>query len=389
MTVEQAPTATNPVEVESLIDSSEQFEMLKNPYDRMEYVHLTDELIRRLEGTDKEQKPDFVIYMDKSARPVSWMVRELWDDLAREPGTNFEDNIVPERPKSLFLNIDSKHLFKREDIPGLRSLFTTEIAEDLEGIEDKETFFDGKRILVVDEIGVSHATRVKATAYLEMAFPEATVDSFTWMDQGPQTQYGGQGMWPAFNKERFELVTTGNPATAHKLQNNLRWYQDRSNLKGLTLEEKRKYDDGRGIIDKDAATEEELANLDRPRTKLGKEWLSAVPKTKQPLSKQIMKEIKLLGQELRSGVLPYWPSEERTDAVERIAQTNNDIDPKSFREFTEWFKDTWWVNWNAAMQIMEDNKPRHESYVRMKARTEKVASFAIRHGLYAKKTKVN
>lgn len=49
-----------------------------------------------------QPKPDAVLWLDKSARPVSWLVRELWDQLA----TKNEDGSVPEIPKSVFLNID-------------------------------------------------------------------------------------------------------------------------------------------------------------------------------------------------------------------------------------------------------------------------------------------
>src|SRR5579872_2790917 len=74
-----------------------------------EYASLTDGLIGRLDGTipirgadvikvtpegiRKEKQnlpsPSSVIYLDKSARPVRWLVDGLWDVLAREPGTNY------------------------------------------------------------------------------------------------------------------------------------------------------------------------------------------------------------------------------------------------------------------------------------------------------------
>lgn len=380
MTAEHTPA--EPYNKLDLLESSDDFEVIASPYDRMEYVHLTDELIRRLEGTDDHPKPDYVIYLDKSARPVSWLVRELWDDLARELGTKFEDRVIPERPKSLFLNIDSKHHFEKSDIPGLRSLFTTEVVENLDGIEDKPTYFDGKRVLVVDEIGVTHATRVKAQAYLEMAFPEATIDTFTWMDQGPQSRYGGNGAPPSFDKQTFRLVKLGNPIEPQGVKNNLRWYRDRSNLQQPTVEELRAYGDGRGVIDRDTATEKELKGLEKPRLRLGKKWLSVVPETLQPVSKQLMKEIKLLGSELRSGALPYWPSDNREDFAERLEQANG-IDVHAFREFREWFKETWWVDWNTATVAVKYRKPSLEAFRSMKHKSAAVAQFAVKHGLYS------
>src|SRR6185436_11400821 len=59
---------------------------------KTEYVHLTDELIRKMtEGVrvvdavtgETENKPvDYVVWIDKSARPVSWLTKELWPTLA-------------------------------------------------------------------------------------------------------------------------------------------------------------------------------------------------------------------------------------------------------------------------------------------------------------------
>ena len=55
---------------------------------RREYVQLTDELIHQMTegvpvidhetGDEVIKKPDVVIWLDKSARPVSWLTKELW-----------------------------------------------------------------------------------------------------------------------------------------------------------------------------------------------------------------------------------------------------------------------------------------------------------------------
>jgi hypothetical protein len=46
--------------------------------------------------------PDIVVWLDKSARPVSWLTHKLWQQLA----TPNESGEIPNRPKSMFLNID-------------------------------------------------------------------------------------------------------------------------------------------------------------------------------------------------------------------------------------------------------------------------------------------
>lgn len=66
------------------------------------YVQRTDALITKLDGT--VWRPNFVIYLDKSARPVSWPSRELWDALAARD----ESGAPTTRPQSLFVNIDGQ-----------------------------------------------------------------------------------------------------------------------------------------------------------------------------------------------------------------------------------------------------------------------------------------
>src|SRR3989344_8440513 len=102
-----------------------------------EYVKCTDGLIGKMDGTIplrqsvvyvwdgdrlKEERRDLqpptsVIYLDKSARPVAWLVRNLWPGLARVTGTEYSDNQIPPRPREYFLNIDKNDWLARMDIP--------------------------------------------------------------------------------------------------------------------------------------------------------------------------------------------------------------------------------------------------------------------------------
>src|SRR5690606_2842337 len=71
---------------------------------RSEYVSLTDSLVYKMtEGVTVEdpqtkervvRKPDVVVWLDKSARPVSWLTKELWDTLAVD-----ENGHVPKMPE--------------------------------------------------------------------------------------------------------------------------------------------------------------------------------------------------------------------------------------------------------------------------------------------------
>ncbi len=50
------------------------------------YISKTSELISRIAGNPNkgEQPYDVVVFLDKSARPLSWMTRKLWNSLAPE-----------------------------------------------------------------------------------------------------------------------------------------------------------------------------------------------------------------------------------------------------------------------------------------------------------------
>lgn len=160
---------------------------------RRQYVMLTDKLIGRIDGTLEDTPPyDAVLYLDKSARPVAWLVNELWDALAREKGTSFDEAKVPPKPQTLFLNIDREQWLPTVDphrngnidinaihpevIKSLRSIYQRESVES-----DGATSLDGKRILVVDEVSVSGDTLRIAKAILEKAVPEAHFDTAHWM----------------------------------------------------------------------------------------------------------------------------------------------------------------------------------------------------------------
>ncbi len=168
------------------------------------YVTDTANLIATLDGTSTEYednaelpRPDHVIYLDKSARPVSWFVNVFWD--------TFSEN---ERPAHSYLNIDrqpwlrrsglvldangyitdpdgSQHRskpsdFKIENIPKddfarIRALYIDGgiEEEDAEKIMHTPSKLDGKNILIVDEVKRSGATLDIAQQLIERAFPEA------------------------------------------------------------------------------------------------------------------------------------------------------------------------------------------------------------------------
>jgi hypothetical protein len=165
----------------------------------MEYVRLTDKLIHHMthginfhtpEHEIIHAKPTVVIFLDKSARPVSWLTRELWDTLAPEPGSDE----IPTQPDFKFLNIDRKRLrkkldpngsgrfdanhFNEEQIIGLRSIFN----ENHDGSFEAPNHLDNQQIMVVDEVTATGATMEMAQCLLRRAFPTSLVQGEYWME---------------------------------------------------------------------------------------------------------------------------------------------------------------------------------------------------------------
>lgn len=173
---------------------------------RARYVTLTDRLIMRLEGSDGP-RPDEVLFLDKSGRPVAWLVKALWPLLARVPGTRYADDRVPPMPGLRFANIDREQwwhvtggtetglvdvgLVPEEAVDALRTVFVARRPRTGEPVSQVPAWLDGKRILVVDEVSNSGDTLRIATGLVQRAFPSANVEGTHWMTPGPVTDRHG------------------------------------------------------------------------------------------------------------------------------------------------------------------------------------------------------
>lgn len=173
---------------------------------RMEYIELTDKLVYSMthgvEVTDREtgetrlEKPDVVVWLDKSARPLAWLTKELWGTLARD----IETGEVPEAPDFKFVNIDREQWVNTVDpngvgridmkqvdkgiIRSLRSIFISPTAKRdglTEAIDSAPAELDGKTVLVVDEVRSTGRTARIAKDFFEEAFPTARVATAHWM----------------------------------------------------------------------------------------------------------------------------------------------------------------------------------------------------------------
>lgn len=192
----------NPIELEPELippsagkNESAKYHILDTPELRAKYLTLTDGLIQKL----TENKTDVAIYLDKSARPVAWLVNELWDDLAPRDA----EGEIPPRPQTKFLNIDREQwgavVGRSEDLGGidirrlpaarlqeLRDTYAPIKGQSKSG--DKSLLTD-KNVLVVDEVSVSGDTLNMSRAILESAFPDAaSIEGAYWMSGNVKTE---------------------------------------------------------------------------------------------------------------------------------------------------------------------------------------------------------
>ncbi len=173
------------------------------------YVQDTALLISVIDGTAAVDgmgpgKPfDHVVYLDKSARPVSWLVGLFWKEFAAADGSGR----AAERPPHSYINIDRAPWFRKagidvtddgrrksngelatyadflQRISAITSRHLAEIralyipggigTEDVEQIMESPTSLDGRRILIVDEVSRTGATLDIAVKLYQMAFPKA------------------------------------------------------------------------------------------------------------------------------------------------------------------------------------------------------------------------
>lgn len=152
-----------------------------------------------IETIDRLQDSNIVVYLDKSARPVSWLVNEFWDEVSDRP-----------RPAEAFLAIDRMQWFPRADvevngngeisdpgtdtmrkatfedflnssgqipldaIAGIRALFIPGGVEtdDPEEIMSTPTGLEGRHLTIIDEVRNSGSTLSIAKWLIDRALPE-------------------------------------------------------------------------------------------------------------------------------------------------------------------------------------------------------------------------
>lgn len=189
------------------------------------YVQDTALLISIIDGSVKSSEPyNHVVYLDKSARPVSWLVNMFWDDFAAKGA----DGKTFRRPPHSYINIDRAPWFRHvgidvtddgrqtaggelatywdfsKNIGNLSKRHLAEIRalyidggieiEDEGWVLHQPTSLSGKRVLIVDEVSRSGATLKIAVKLFQMAFPDAAVveSAYFWHPHESGLKMGGE-----------------------------------------------------------------------------------------------------------------------------------------------------------------------------------------------------
>lgn len=219
----------------------------------LRYLSCTEKIIKVLDGTDEHRdlmdydknavplaSPDVVIYLDKSARPVSWLVQKFWPDMADKKAV---------KPRTKFINIDrddqiwrdiesaeegdpTSKTYRFDRIPkdkvlALRALFYRgELSESNwknEVMDDKKSDLANKNILIIDEVKFKGQTMKLAQGILKLAFPNSNVTGVYFWDSQPHAVFVGSG-------SQCEMQMTSVPAWYDKKDSFGRGVSNKSEL---------------------------------------------------------------------------------------------------------------------------------------------------------------
>lgn len=196
------------------------------------YVQDTALLISVIDGTvgvdgaGPEEPFDHVVYLDKSARPVSWLVNLFWKQFAAMD----ENGQSGKRPPHSYINIDRAPWFRKvgievsddgrqktngelatyadflQHVSAITPRHLAEIRalyipggierEDVDDIIESPTYLDGKRILIVDEVCRTGATLDIAVKLFQTAFPKARkiAGAYFWHPKEPPMRVGNENV---------------------------------------------------------------------------------------------------------------------------------------------------------------------------------------------------
>lgn len=146
-------------------DQPVHFEIIIDPEMRQQLRDRTQELVDLVQ----KDQDDVVIFLDKSARPISWIFKEVWR------------STCPDLPLPIirFVNIGSNSRVRRADTTEKEAQASGDLAQELSGIFGDQ--FDGKSLMIVDELHYSGRSLRHAQDAFRNAFPAVSGVHGMWM----------------------------------------------------------------------------------------------------------------------------------------------------------------------------------------------------------------
>lgn len=151
------------------------------------YIHLLNPIIEKVAGSADKPGFDSIVFLDKSARPLYWMLKEMWPYIAPQvAGPDGQPQAIA-MPDIKFANIDrlawrkdpqqeieegGARQITSEDAAGLRAIFN---------YGSKSNDLVGKRVLIIDEQAETGDTMKVARRLFEKAFPESDFETMAWI----------------------------------------------------------------------------------------------------------------------------------------------------------------------------------------------------------------
>jgi hypothetical protein len=183
---QHAENGASSLQVERISDQSTPevpYQILNSPELRIKYLRLTDDLVQSM----IQQETEVAVFLDKSARPVAWLMHALWDQLAppaKPDGTSYKE------PEIKFVNIDREqweetvgrsevgtidvNAIPANSINTLRKVFAeTDQHPTEEDSYTGPTMLTDKKVMIIDEVSVSGDTLWMAHGIFKRAFPDA------------------------------------------------------------------------------------------------------------------------------------------------------------------------------------------------------------------------
>ena len=290
------------------------YEQLNDTDLRYEYVRLTEKLIAKTLYEDKDE----LVFLDKSARPVAWLMRSLWPTLGFKDFDENDQPIIESMPDMKFLNIDREQweptmgrsegkdgegitlkYVSDDTIDSLTGLMSERTLNSDEYVtKDEKTFFDDKNILIVDEVSASGDTLRIAEALLGKAFQNAaSIEGVHWM--APEK---------VFNKKSGGMQNAKLPI----------WYSSSTPF-------------GRLVGNRDSA---KSYSSPSSRQRRGGQFLSTRFDEPDAMGITLRREMAQLGQEVAAGLMPVVPSIDRPDDDKFYENYMRHVNGLSSREFS-------------------------------------------------------